>query len=725
MLGPIRGQLAEDAGCFPRRSQTPIERSRRTPPLGRLSRGSPEELVQSPKTSRCHPGCISPELQESLEAQFCRLPAKAQQAVQSPRHYCPRDATAEREETNRSGATSAPPELGEGVAAKAAQLYCKQLLTEFRQEPPQTDLHTFIRLPKELKEALKVLGRPHAYWPAELCNELRRQALKRCGPEEAALLQKLQQCVKLATDFAFKRGFYEVETDVRRKLWMKDVLAPSIQMRWFDYSNSQIPETKVDIGKGVPPPLLISDASCLDVVERLRSLPLTEKREIFVVTELLDFDVEGSARCGVALQRPHCMTLRADLQRFVHFAAMHMKRSPKRSLQAALCDWKLPQIFVASDVTCIRGSQGDGYPFLERPFQFHVVGMALWTARPRLRTERDYQGERMTMYCDSDDAKAYEVRLELCAHAALLAAGGIELPKEEKPVLVLPVIGLGGSSFHPQDAVVLALKSFRRRFTQFFHSIYICCGDRGPNYSLSDFVESAVNRSAYMMALNDSLAAKALPWHWDQREIQMSIAASKLEKIGHHLRNGPAYVVKIKDDRRSAERKQIVEKAEVHHGFGTLRAYHHRKKLQAADELIKAQRREGNWPADMVHVKLGGLRDNLELSPEFEDVQMSDLERNRKSLQVKLSVSKVNEELDASQPKSPLSKDLGALQDLMLSLRSSSKTKTFSGWLSKADTVTQQMGAGGQLLLHAKRQSRKDSVTVEEAVASEDVKLVR
>jgi hypothetical protein len=25
----------------------------------------------------------------------------------------------------------------------------------------------------------------------------------------------------------------------------------------------------------------------------------------------------------------------------------------------------------------------------------------------------------------------------------------------------------------------------------------------------------------------------------------------------------------------------------VHHGFGTLRAYHHRKKLQAADELIK------------------------------------------------------------------------------------------------------------------------------------------
>ena len=28
---------------------------------------------------------------------------------------------------------------------------------------------------------------------------------------------------------------------------------------------------------------------------------------------------------------------------------------------------------------------------------------------------------------------------------------------------------------------------------------------------------SRVGFQAYMMALNDSLAAKALPWHWDQR----------------------------------------------------------------------------------------------------------------------------------------------------------------------------------------------------------------
>lgn len=716
MLGPIRGQVAEDAGCFPRRSCTPIESPRRTP-RGRL-RGSPE-LVQSPTTSRCHPGCLSPELQELSEAHFCQLPASTQQAVQSPRTWTvyawDLDSLTSGLDEIRPGAASTPPTLG------------------LEDDPrPAPDALAFVRLPKELKEALKVLGRPGALWPEQLCKELRKQAMKRCGPEEAALLQKLQRCVQLATEYTLKRGFYEVEGEMPgyQKVYMEDVLSPSLKVRWFGPGNTQLPETKVDIGKALPPPLIVSDASCLDVVERLRSLesentPGRASREIFVVTELFDFDPEGAARLGVASQRPHCMTLRTDLRRFLQHAASHMKRK-RLTLQKVLCDHKTPQIFLAADVACLRGSQGDGYPFLKRPFQHHVLGMALWTARPRLQTARDSNGERTTMYTDSDDAKAYEVRLELCAHAALLAAGGVDLPKEEKPILVLPVVGLGGSSFHPQDSIVLSLKRFRRRFTQFFHSVYVCCGDRGPNYSLSDFIESAVNRSVYMMAQNDSLAAKALPWHWDQRELQMSIAAARLEKIGHHMRQGPTYVVKIKDDRRSAERKKLTEKVEVHHGFGTLRAYQHRKQLQAAEELIKAQRRQGDWPADHVHVKLGGLRDNTELAPEFENTNLAEL--RRKSLELKMSMTKIDSEIGpggGSSPKSPLAKDLGHLQDLMLSVRQSSKTRSFRGWLEKADQVTQQLGTGGQVLLHAKRRSRKSSVTVEAVIASEDVQLDR
>ena len=55
----------------------------------------------------------------------------------------------------------------------------------------------------------------------------------------------------------------------------------------------------------------------LDVIS-LGSLEIT--REIFVVTELLDFD-------GAVTSRPHCMLLRGDLQRFVHVATQ-LRKTP-------------------------------------------------------------------------------------------------------------------------------------------------------------------------------------------------------------------------------------------------------------------------------------------------------------------------------------------------------------------------------------------------------------
>lgn len=48
-------------------------------------------------------------------------------------------------------------------------------------------------------------------------------------------------------------------------------------------------------------------------------------------------------------------------------------------------------------------------------------------------------------------------------------------------------------------------------------------------------------------------------------------------------------------------------------------------------------------------------------------------------------------------------------------------TAETQGWLTKADEVAIQTGKGGDLLLHAKRRSRKRTSCVEAAVASEDV----
>lgn len=49
----------------------------------------------------------------------------------------------------------------------------------------------------------KVLGRPHAVWPAELCKELRIQAVKRCGPEAGRMSGTL---------FDSKMNFFECNT---------------------------------------------------------------------------------------------------------------------------------------------------------------------------------------------------------------------------------------------------------------------------------------------------------------------------------------------------------------------------------------------------------------------------------------------------------------------------------------------------------------------------------
>ncbi|CAE7557559.1 Igfals [Symbiodinium natans] len=279
------------------------------------------------------------------------------------------------------------------------------------------------------------------------------------------------------------------------KIDLRQVLSPYPNVRWFDASSTAMEGTDPDLGKAVPPPLLVTDSSCFDIVCHLRGFGHLQ-RDIFVATELVEFDASGNLSFGQTSLRPHCAQLRCDFRRFYSQAEAQIKKG-KTSIQQSLCNAMLPKVFVAYDVSCIRGSQGHGYPFLASPVRCHIIATALWTNRPSLRIARNDAGDRITVYGNGDEAQAYQNRLELIAHTALTAAGeGPETAPAHKPALILPVLGLGGNSFHPEDAVALAFRSFRRRFTQFFHSVYVCCGDRGPNYALSDFIESAVNKSA-------------------------------------------------------------------------------------------------------------------------------------------------------------------------------------------------------------------------------------
>mmetsp|Transcript_21165 Transcript_21165/g.49257 ORF Transcript_21165/g.49257 Transcript_21165/m.49257 type:complete len:731 (+) Transcript_21165:34-2226(+) len=720
MLAPIRGQIAEDTGCFQtRRGISPpvlssldstLERDERKTSWSRpTTRGSPTDdllRLETPRTSRCHPGCFTPEVQERPDASFRRLEAPEQQGMASPSKGRPVGAWAWQglDPLDRRGAASAPPMLpAAGCEVQTTPEPC-----------PSPGF--WRRLQPELAESLKILGRPHAVWQADLCRAVRRKASEHPGPEEAALLQKLQFCVKQATEFALKRGHYQVDRSDGpgyRTVNLTQALSPYPFVQWFDTYTSFMEGTDLELGKAVPPPLLVTDSSSFDIVGHLRSFGHTN-RDIFVVAELLEFDAEGSLTFGQTSLRPHCAQLRTDFRSFYLQAEAQLNKG-RASMQQSLCDLNFPKVFVAHDVTCIRGSQGHGYPFLGSPVRCHIIATSLWTNRPSLRIARNESGERITVYKEGEDIKAYQLRLELCAHSALKAAGvGIDATPAQKPALILPVLGLGGNSFHPEDAVALALKAFRRRFAQFFHSVYVCCGDRGPNYSMSDFVEEAVNKSVYMMAQNDTLAAKALPWHWDKREIQLSVATARLEKIGQVLRLGPLYVVEVHEDRRTKERRKIAQKQEVH-GFGTLRAYKQKRQMEAADELIKAQRRQGDWPADHVHVKLGGLQDHLVMLDEIEEM-------DQRRMQVQRSIRKVDEEINSPRRGE---NDLAYLQELLVASAKSTKQRA-TAWILRTDELPRRLSNNANSLdaARAKRGSKAERrLSVEDFVASQDVML--
>ena len=56
----------------------------------------------------------------------------------------------------------------------------------------------------------------------------------------------------------------------------------------------------------------------------------SKKVKFFICFKHFQTNCPGAARCGVASQRPHCMTLRADFHRFADFA-VPLKESGIRS----------------------------------------------------------------------------------------------------------------------------------------------------------------------------------------------------------------------------------------------------------------------------------------------------------------------------------------------------------------------------------------------------------
>lgn len=269
--------------------------------------------------------------------------------------------------------------------------------------------------------------------------------------------------------------------------------------------------------------------------------------------------------------------------------------------------------FFSQDVSVFRGEQQFGYPFLTEPFRIHAIACSLWTQRPLLKAVTT-NGQRQAMYSKKEDNNMLVDRLNLIAHIALReTAGEAQASPEEKPILILPVLGSGGNYFHPTDSVASILRAWRRRFARFFHSVYVCCMDRGrSDYQLSDLIDEQINKTTYNIADDASLADKAIPWHWDKRELLLSVQGPKLEVIGNFIMGGhyDAPVDAWRISKRELERSQFqklpgqtAEKSKM-----SVSAYKEAQDRQAVEDTIKTARREGNWLVEHTDAKLGGLK---------------------------------------------------------------------------------------------------------------------
>jgi len=398
------------------------------------------------------------------------------------------------------------------------------------------------RVPPELTKELQLLNRMYDPWRPEVFVRARREASKQLGPDEALFLQKLHQSVKLSTERALEKKQWEVRHDKAiRTFNAVDVLARTTKVQWYSCLSSEMPNSKPHIGKLVPPPIICSALPAMEVALQLRTMEGIKSRPLFLVAELREFDQAGYPQLGkLASQAPHCLPLRTDFARFVK-EAYNQIRDGHASIEDRVRAAQDAYAFLCQDVTCFRGSVAEGYPFLEDScLHLDVIATAMASSRPHLQILKNVSGERSAWYFQTKDQESFVERLNTIAHVALRnTAGGTEARHDDKPILVLPVLGmgLGSGTFHPRDAIAMAFTHWRKRFAPFFHSIYLCCGDRGqPDPVTADFMDTILNESLYLLPDNHEMVLyKAITWHWDKRQLEFFIHHDKIKTIAEFL----------------------------------------------------------------------------------------------------------------------------------------------------------------------------------------------
>jgi len=290
---------------------------------------------------------------------------------------------------------------------------------------------------------------------------------------------------------------------------------------WFGRDNVEL--MPPELGNDVPPPLLVTTKSPLDVAGVLRQHGLSGS--LFVVADICNFDSEGRPDLRHPFgTHPADVAVRSDFSRFVE--------SGHRGLRVGDIDFKRhlvasqdPYLFVSPEVCVFRGSRDEGFPFLEKPYSVHVLGASLSASRPALQEMLGRSGHT-SWYASTADHTALVERLNLIALVALRVSGqdGTNTSSQELPTLILPALGFGKTQYHPREAFASTLKQWRRRFSPFFRSIYLC----SDSPDLAAQLDDVVNRNIHRISESETLAARMVPWHWTEHELEMAHSSRRM-----------------------------------------------------------------------------------------------------------------------------------------------------------------------------------------------------
>lgn len=347
-------------------------------------------------------------------------------------------------------------------------------------------------------------------WSPKVWLQAREQVISAGRPE---MLTALARAVRESTDKAFRDFAFFVGPgcSLNRKQERRVDLAARVplvpEFKWFGHRNLRVPCD--DLCRSEARKVTISEASPLEIVRELRGLGHTGP--IILVAEVSAYTPDGGIDLAAAALFPEDLALRSDLARFTcALQGEATRNSYEASVKHHLTSLVDPYLVRCPKMTLLRGSQEEGYPFLEEPVNFTTILMGNADPRPCVQSVSLRRRQPMEWYDSTSHTNALIERLTLLGELArqepllqLQADGGEAdeddmaraLSEDEMPILIMGLPGSSEASRFPRDAVANAVKHWRRQYADYFKQVFVCCrGRQCGDKELAQHTNTIVNR---------------------------------------------------------------------------------------------------------------------------------------------------------------------------------------------------------------------------------------